>query len=251
MRGNKGNPSVKEEHRPSPATAETSSFLFHQWVVAGLIAAAARFVPIPFVDDAIRGQCRRFVVSRTLASHHSDLAVEELKPYYNPSGGWLAGWGAAVMKAPLKLVLFPIRKVVAMVTSIRTVPMEVLQVVLLGRTLDRYLHKGKIPHPSGATAVIAARLGMAFREAFVRMDFHLVRAAVSDALRGVSGWRPAATANAEQLVTNTAESSGELKPATQVDTGAARVQEVLSRPEMLELFSQFDRRVDEAFERLA
>jgi hypothetical protein len=239
---------VTAELPPSPS--QLSSPLVHQWIVAGLISASARFIPLPFVDDLVRVQCRRFVVSRTLSAHRATVTLEELKPYYNVGSGCLAGCAAVAVQVPLKLLFFPIRKLLAVVTSIRGVPLDVLQVVLLGRTLDRYLRDGKIPHATEPTAATAARLGAAFNEAFVRMDFHVVRAAVSDALASVSGWRAAATAEAKQLVKEPALTAEPIEPPPQVDTGAARVQEVLTRPETLELFAQFDRRVDEAFERV-
>lgn len=236
------------EHPPSPP--QLTAPLFHQWIVAGLISASARFVPLPLVDDLIRVQCRRFVVSRTLAAHHAGLTLDELKPYYNVGSGCLAGCAAVAVQVPLKLLFFPIRKLLAVVTSLRGVPLDVLQVVLLGRTLDRYLRAGRFPHDSEPTAATAARLGAAFNEAFVRMDFHVVRAAVSDALASVGGWRAAATAKAKQLVKEPALTAEPIEPPPPVETGAARVQEVLSRPETLALFDQFDRRVDEAFERV-
>jgi len=241
---------VTAENRPNPpGIPDASSFLFHQWVVAGLISASARFVPLPFVDDLIRVQCRRFVVSRTLASHRTPLALNDFQSYYTTGSGCLAGCAAVAVQMPLKLLFFPIRKLMAVVTSIRGVPLDVLQVVLLGRTLDRFLREGKIPHASEPTPATAARMGAAFSEAFVRMDFRVVRAAVSDALASVNGWRAAATAEAKQLAKDPAMTTEQLEPASPVDTGATRVQEVLSRPETLELFAQFDRRVDEAFER--
>jgi len=233
-----------------PDPPPISSLLFHQWIVAGLISASARFVPLPFVDDLIRGQCRRFVVSRTLSAHQAKLSLDELKPYYAAGSGCLAGCAVVALQVPLKLLFFPIRKLLAVLTSIRGVPLDVLQVVLLGRTLDRYLRAGKIPQDAEPVAATASRLRAAFSEAFVRMDFQVVRAAVSDALATVSGWRAAATAEAKQLAKDPALTAEPLEPPPQVDTGAARVQEVLSRPETLELFAQFDRRVDEAFERV-
>lgn len=239
------------DHQLNPTeTPRTSSILFHQWIVAGLISASARFVPLPLVDDLIRVQCRRFVVARTLSAHQAGLALEELKPYYAAGSGCLVGCMAAAVQVPLKLLFFPVRKLLAVATSIRGVPLDVLQVVLLGRTLDRYLREGRLPNDSESAAATAGRLRAAFNEAFVRMDFHVVRAAVSDALSTVSGWRAAATAEAKQLAKEPVLTAEPIEPPPQVDTGAARVQEVLSRPETLELFAQFDRRVDEAFERV-
>jgi hypothetical protein len=226
-------------------------FLLHQWIAAGIISAAARFIPVPFVDDIVRGQCRRFVVSRTLSSHNDPVSIDELKPYYGKSGGCLTGCAAAVAKAPLKLLLFPIRKVMAVMTSVRGVPLEILRMVLLGRTLDRYLREGKITTAATATHDVAARMRAAFNEAFARMDFHVVRATVGDALRGASGWKAAAVASAKQLGDRQAAPDADLETDPQLEAGASRVAEVLSRPETLELFAEFDRRFDDAFDRLA
>ena len=90
-----------------------SSSLLHHWVVAGIVSASSRFIPIPFVDDVVRDQCRRYVVSRTLAAHETELTTKDLKPFYDGGGGCLGGCVGMVVRAPLKLLLFPIRKVVA------------------------------------------------------------------------------------------------------------------------------------------
>jgi hypothetical protein len=228
-----------------------SAFLLQQWVAAGIVSSAARFIPVPFMDDFVRGQCRRFVISRTLAYHKDSPTLDELNPYYSSGRGFLSSCVSGVARAPLKLLLFPIRKVMAVVTSIRGVPLEILRMVLLGRTLDRYLREDRIKTTSTPIRGLAARMRVAFDEAFARMDFHVVRAAVSDALSGVSGWRAGAIATAQLIGIKKVTSQDDLKTDPQLKAGAERVQDVLGRPETLEIFAQFDRRFDEAFRRNA
>ncbi len=224
----------------------SSSWLIHQWVVAGIVSSASRFVPIPFVDDVIREKCRWFVVSRTLAAHQQSEAIEALKPYYSSSGDSLRGCLLAFIRMPLKVLLFPIRKLVALVTSIHGVPLEIMRMVLVGRTLDRVLRDGEVPPTSGQ----AARMRLAFDDTFTHMDFRVIRAAVSDSLSSVSGWKAAAIASAKQILGHEKRSDETLTTESQVDTGAERVQAVLERPETLELFAEFDRRFDAALSRL-
>ena len=223
-----------------------SSSLLHHWIVAGIVSASSRFIPIPFVDDVVRDQCRRYVVSRTLAAHETELSTKDLKPFYDDGGGCLAGCMGTLAKAPLKLLLFPVRKVVAVVTSVRGVPIEVTRTVLLGRTLDRYLREQKVV----ATPEHMARMRTAFQESFNRMDFRFVRAATADALSGISGWKNGAMKSAKAVAgPKDAEKDG-LDATENVEKGASKVEEVMQRPETLSLFAEFDRRFDESLESL-
>ncbi|QEF96739.1 hypothetical protein Mal15_07680 [Stieleria maiorica] len=220
--------------------------LQHQWVVAGIVSASARFIPIPFVDDLVQSQCRRFVVARTLANHDTNLTTSQLKPLYSNGGGCLPGCTTLLAKAPLKLLLFPIRKIVAVVTSVRGVPVEIMRMVLLGRTLDRYLKTNRIDPGSGD----AAKMRLAFEASFARMDLRVVKAAVADALAGVNGWKKAAVDTAQEIARPRERTSEGLNPSTEVETGARKVEEVLQRPETLTLFADFDQKFDDALERL-
>lgn len=229
---------------PVPQTSE-SSWLSHQWVVAGLVAASARFIPIPYVDDIVRRQCRRFVVSRTLASTSGTTQLEDLKPYYDSNHGFISGAVGTLARAPLKLLLFPIRKVVAIATSIRGVPLEVIKTVLLGRTLQRQLQHGAI------SADQAVQMRYAFDDAFARMDFRTLRAAIHDAIRSVRGWKVAAMETARN-VADAEDSAGkaiEISAAEPVETGASKLQQVLEQAETAKLFAKFDERFDTAYAR--
>ncbi|EMI17427.1 hypothetical protein RMSM_05656 [Rhodopirellula maiorica SM1] len=225
---------------------DSASWLLHQWVVAGIVSSTARFIPIPFVDDIVRDQCRRFVVSRTLSSHQRSDLLGELRPYYANSDGCVAGCLGLLAKAPLKILLFPLRKIVAMVTSIRGVPLEIMRTVLLGRTLDRYLERDEITLNSHN----ANQMRLAFDETFARMDFRVLRAALTDALSSVSGWKSAAIAVATRVAGQKETAEQDLQSDPKVDSGAKRITEVLDRPDTLELFAEFDRRFDEAIKQM-
>ena len=56
----------------------TQAWLTHQWVAAGIVSAASRFIPVPFVDDLVRSRCRRFAVSRTLAAYEQEAMLDDL-----------------------------------------------------------------------------------------------------------------------------------------------------------------------------
>ena len=235
-----------EPTQPHFAQTNPSPWLVHQWVIAGMVSAASRFIPIPFVDDLVRDQCSRFVASRTLASYQGDVSLEDVKPYYAGGGGFLVGCAGMLVKAPLKLLLFPIRKMITIVTSVRGVPLEIMRMVLLGRTLDRYLHNGQL----GKDAATAGRMRLAFDESFAGMDFRVVRAGMADALSSVKGWKAAAIASAQRTADKKKPLEDDLEAEASMDSGATKVQEVLDRPETLALFAEFDRRFDETLGRL-
>lgn len=224
-----------------PELKHTSDWLTHQWVVAGIVSASSRFIPIPFVDEIVRDQCRRLVVSRTLAAHDTKVSLDDLKPYYASGGGCLVGCASLVVRAPLKLILFPIRKVVALLTSVRGLPLEVMRTVLLARTLDRYLHDGKLV----GEPIQSAKMRTAFDEAFARMDFRVIRAAMVDALSGVKGWKVSAMESAKRVAgPRNAEAEG-LDASEDVEEGASKIEELFAQPETLKLFAEFDQRFDE------
>jgi hypothetical protein len=224
------------------------NWLTHQWILAGMVSSAARFVPIPFVDDVIRGQCRRYVVTRTLEAHERTELLKELRPVYADDSGCIAGCLGMLAKAPVKLLLFPIRKIVAILTSVRGVPMEIIRMVLLGRTLDRLLREQTIPQ-GAVQADQALMMREAFEEAFARMDFRVVRAGLADALAGVGGWKESAMDLAAKVAgrENEAQPAGDLRADENMEAGAKQVEEVLNRPELVAAFVEFDDRFDDAY----
>ncbi len=224
------------------ATIPSNPWLTHQWVAAAIVSAASRFIPIPFVDDLVRDRCHRFVVSRTLAAYQQSSLLDDLKPFYGNRRGWFSGMASKVAKAPIKLLVFPIRKALAIATSVRGVPLEVMRTVLLGRTLERYLKTERL----SGDAEQAAKMQAAFDESFKRMDFRVVKAAIADALTSVDGWKSAAIKSAKQVVESEDASWEELDVESKGGFGTSEVQAALDRPETLQLFAEFDLRFDQA-----
>lgn len=216
-------------------------WLLHHWVVAGIVSAAARFVPIPFVDDVIQERCHRRIIGKTLAVHGQEHRLSDFEPFLNSSDGCLSGCLVSVAKVPIKLLLFPFRKFIAIVTSVRGVPMEITRSVLLGRTVNRQLADGNT-----VTAADAAKMRLAFRKAFTRMDLHVVRAVISDALQQVSSWKSSALGSARKVAKSDESTAAVMAESGHVQSGAAEVQSALQRPEILALFAEFDARFDAA-----
>ncbi len=225
--------------------SEVRQSLMHHWVLAGIVAASARFIPIPFVDDIVRERCRRQIVAKTLMAHGQQNLLPEFQAYYGDNAGCLAGCLSSFAKIPLKLLLFPVRKFIAVATSVRGVPLEVTRSVLLGRTLNRQLAAGEQPE-----AVDAVLLRTAFDQAFSRMDLRTVRAVIGDALRHVSSWKASAMGSAKELAKGDDVPAEDIAAAENVQAGAAEVEAALARPEILALFDEFDKRFDQALERL-
>ncbi len=223
-------------------SAGDDSWLVQQWIVAGIVSASARFIPVPFVDEIVRQQCRRFVVARTLAASQSVVSLDDMKPFYADADGCLGGCVGTLVKAPLKLLLFPIRKLAAIVTSIRGVPLEVTRMILLGRTIDRHAKSGQLV--SDETYVRSLR--MAFDEASARMDFRVVHAAIRDALRAAKGWKSSATAQAAEVAKRPTRDGNDLHANDDIKSGAEKIQLALYRPMIAQLFADFDRRFDQS-----
>ncbi|WP_231744069.1 hypothetical protein [Stieleria neptunia] len=200
------------------------------------------------MDDVIRDRCQRYVVAKTLAAHDAQSCLDQVRPYFGSSAGCVSGCLAMIAKASLKLLLFPIRKVVRVLTSVRGVPLEITRMVLLGRTLDRKLQSGEVP-----TTAEAERMRVAFEAAFARMDFRAVKAVVNDSLNQVGGWKDAAIAVARDVLDTTADpdkrdlAADPIENAPQVEEGAKRVDEAMHDPAMLQLFADFDQRFDSEY----
>jgi hypothetical protein len=221
----------------------------HHWVIAGIVAASARFIPLPFVDALVCDRCRKYVVAKTLDHHQMQTTVADLKPYYGVGNGCVAGCAGGILLAPLWLLLFPIRKLISLITSVRGVPMEITRTVLLGRALDRRLREGEID------AEEAAKMRRAFDLAFARMDLRGVRAAISDAISQANHWKSGAVEIGRWVarLPRGAEPDtidADFQSKSDVDQAASQVEEVLRLPETAKLFTEFDQRFDEAMKSL-
>jgi hypothetical protein len=216
---------------PSPA-------LVSQWAACGIAAAAARFVPVPLLDDAIRARAVRIAVSRALRAHGRDYPAGRLDPLWEDEGVGLARRVAAVSR---RVLFFPIRKYVAVFGAVRGVPNDVMRVVLLARTVDRRLAKGELATPDPARA---REIRRAVDAALDGMDLRLLTAALGDGLSQGKDLTVAAVRYARKFGDRDADP--DLAPTGPVGAGARGVTEALERPEITQLLARFDARVDAA-----
>jgi hypothetical protein len=222
-------------YSPSPA-------LVSQWAACGIAAAAARFVPVPLLDDAIRTRAVRIAVSRALRAHGRDYPAGRLEPLWQDEGG--GGLGRRVVALGGKVLLFPIRKYVAVFGAVRGVPNDVMRVVLLARTVDRRLAAGELATPDQDRA---REIRRAVDAALDGMDLRLLTAALGDGLSQGRDLGTAAVRYARRFGDKDADP--DLDPAGPVGAGVQRVTEVLERPEVAQLLDRFDGKVDATLSR--
>jgi hypothetical protein len=232
----------------SEAITPAKKRLTHEWTLCAIAAAVARFVPVPFIDDVIREQAARVAVSRTLRAHGHTFSSKRLSPLYSDEGGCIQGCLWFLLKLPLKLLLYPIRKIVSVVTAIHGVPTDLARVLLLARTTDRCLESGLLKDGDDQTLKLEAlRVRTAFDVAFRSVNLQMFSAAIADALSQVKGLAAAAVRFARKAFGERRDADAtplEAEPA--IEEGARKVEEVLERPEIIAFLDDFDARFDAA-----
>ena len=194
----------------------TESSLLSTWAVCGIAAAAARFLPVPLLDEL-------------------------LAPLWGEPDGRPSGLRRRLRALPARVLLFPLRKYRALFGAVRGVPTDVMRVVLLARTVERRLEHGelrdrdRLPDQSRA-------LRRAVDEAIDGMDLRLLTAALADGLSQTRGLSASAVAFARRRAQ--ADPEVQVDPDGPIADGAQRVTEVLRRPEITSLLERFDREVD-------
>ncbi|MBT0770393.1 hypothetical protein KIH74_15730 [Kineosporia sp. J2-2] len=226
--------------------------LVGQAVVCGIAVAAARFVPVPLLDDAIRLRATQVAVVRTLRAGQRTYPSKRVAPLYEGADGGVFHDAMKYLRSvPRRVVLFPVRKYVAIFGAVKGVPTDVMKVVLLSRVLHRSLVQNRLPEDDeeAAREQQALRIRQAYDEAFKGMDLRLLSAAIADGLSQGRRLTPAAVKFArstfgkpdDQKVTD-----AELRPDGAVGESAERVEEALDRPEIQLILERFD----EEFERV-
>jgi hypothetical protein len=159
------------------------------------------------------------------------------------------------------VVLFPVRKYVAIFGAVRGVPTDVMHVLLLARIVHVSLARGRLidPEPTGrlskeqarALSAEAVRIRKAYDQALRGMDLRMLSAALADGLSGGKGLTRAAVNYARQTFGQADEAQAEthLNPGGEVGAGAERVEEVLNRPEIAVLLEEFDARFESELSR--
>ena len=245
-RRNGYNQDLMTEPTSTPQTPESvgepSSRLVRQWAACALVAAVARFVPVPLLDDAVATRATRLAVSRTLRAHGRKYPVTAVKPLWAAEGG---GIGRFLASVPRRVLLFPVRKYTKIAGAVTGVPNDISRVLLLGRATHRRLALGEL---SGTDAAGTRREAEQVREAFDaildEMDLTILRGAISDGIGQVKDLTGAVVDFARDRFTRDDDEAA-AEPEGTVAEGAEEVEGALRRPEVVRLMAEFDRRLDE------
>lgn len=220
----------------------TEPLLQTQWAVCGIAAAAARFLPVPLLDDVVRRRAARVAVVRTLRAHGRDHPAELVEALWEEPDAARRGLRGRLRRVPSRLLLFPVRKYTAVFGAVRGVPNDVARVVLLARAVDRRLELGELSSPDRVPAEAAA-LRRAVDGAVEGMDLRLLTAALADGLSRSRGLTRAAIGVVRGRFGGD-EPDVEVPAGGALAEGAAQVTEVLRRPEIASLLDGFDAQVD-------
>lgn len=218
-------------------------------VVFGLLASAARLVPVPLLDDLLREKATHLMVSRILKQHGRAYGSKKVQPLYADNDGCLTG----CFLFALKLALWPVRKVLAWVLAAKFLAQDLAKAVLLGRVLDRALAEGRLSSSEpDELAKEADHIRRAFDNAVRGTDMLLLSSVLRGALSSVSGL-PRAALHALRRMRKTDEPTEGLSAGdkAKVEEGASQVEKALDEPEMKVFLEQFDARFEDNLKVLA
>ena len=211
-----------------------------------ILYAAARYVPVPFLDDLLREQITAYLVKRTLTDQNRRLAPHTMRPLYASDSGCLHGCLAQAFWIPIKLLLFPIRKVLNILLSARWVTRDIAETLLFARALDHGIAADLLRDGADDDAQLARsrELRQAFDVALKGTDTHLLTsllAAGLGPLRGMitSALRSLRSMRQKKSVEPDVEQTPELADRR------ARIAAVLARPEVVAFLREFDTRFRE------
>ncbi|MGE0784750.1 MAG: hypothetical protein AB7S26_03605 [Sandaracinaceae bacterium] len=215
-------------------------------VVFGLLASAARMVPVPLLDDLLREKATHLMVARLLSQRGRHYASQRVKPLYADNEGCLVG----VFTLMLKLALFPVRKVLAWVLAARYLAQDLARAILLGRVLDRLLADGALSSPDDAAILAEAeRIRLAFDNAVRGSDLKLLQGLLGSALRSASGL-PRAAMRTLMRRRHQPEDASAVEGADESDkrvleSGADKIEAALEQPAAKAFLETFDATFDE------
>lgn len=236
----------------SPAQNGPSAIPRSVWVCA-LLSAAARFAPLPFLDDLIIGRIQRHLVATSLVRHGRSLDRHQVAPLYEDPQGCVAGCLALLIELPLAILLFPIRKIWGIVKAIRGFSKDVADTLLLARCIDRSLARPLMLDDASPERLLfeATAVRRAHFEALAGTDLELLKSTLQGALRKTGVPRLA-----QRLLRRVRRQDREVEaPESLLDNDpelGAQVSELdraLQQDELQALFLAFDQRFDVALER--
>ena len=222
-------------------------------LVCGLLASAARFVPVPFLDDFLREKAQHVLVAHTLEAHGRTYRSKEVAPLYGDLTGCLQGCLLGALTGIFKLITYPFRKILVWIMAAKWLARDVAEAVLLGRAMDRALAAGQLADDSDKATrhQDAIRLRRAFDNAVAGTDMKLLRTVLDGTVGSISGLPRAAFAALRGLRRQDADADADptegLSPAheAKMAEGTDRLAAALDTEDMRAFLAAFDQRLDE------
>ncbi|MCC6903953.1 MAG: hypothetical protein IT377_33605 [Polyangiaceae bacterium] len=220
-------------------------------VLMALLYSACRFVPLPFADEIFRNAVSRLIVSQALDRHARTFSSKLVAPLYTEDVGCLSGCLTALPRLLAKLILFPIRKLLAWLGAVRGISRDLITALLFGRSVDRCLSRGLLPEGGTELASQGKLIRGAFQRALAASELTLSKSAVA-AVVGRSKRGLAAAGRAVAAMFQKAGGNGELPEGEReaVNEGAVEVEQALAAPAIAGEIAAFDARFDQELERV-
>ncbi|MBK7586750.1 MAG: hypothetical protein IPI67_42010 [Myxococcales bacterium] len=221
-------------------------------VLSALLYAACRFVPLPFADDVFRSAVGRLIVGRALELHGRSFSAKEVAPLYSESVGCTSGCLMALPMILAKLILFPLRKLLALLGAARGISRDLCTALLLGRSVERCLVRGLLPEGGERRESDAKLIRGSFDRALAASDLSTSRLLLgAAALASKRSLAAAGRAVAAMFQKRSDASPGELAEEERdaVNQGAENLEGALDDPRVVQEIEAFDARFDEQLTR--
>ena len=105
--------------------------------IADWLAARQAQLSAREVDDILRTQVSKYLVRRSVEKAGVSVPTSRLAPLFSRDETWMMGCLMALLRIPLKLILFPIRAVTNVLFLVRHVGRDFAEIFLLGEVIDR------------------------------------------------------------------------------------------------------------------
>lgn len=229
---------------PQPVSSELDSAALRLRITAGIFYAAARFTPIPLLDDLLRERVAGWMVRNTLPHTIPNGAIQ---PLFASSDGCLKGCASAVFWVPIKLLLFPIRKLVNLALAVHWVSRDLAEILLLGRVIDHAQQAGVFheARDAGDLARESTRLRRAFDAAMKDTDTRVLRTLIAASLGPLRDVIVAALRTLRLFRKADAEAAPAPTSDDQpiIEASVSRVERLMNQPDIRAFLSRFDARV--------
>lgn len=231
-----------------PGAIEKDPVIVRTRVTCALLYFAARQVPVPLLDDVLRTQVAAYMVKHSVKRAGLSVPSEQLAPLFEKDEHWAIGCLWWMFKLPLKLLLFPIRKITNLLFAVRHLGRDFAEILLLGEVIDRAVANGDLRAEGTATEEAQVARSRRYRRAFDRAladtDTALLWGIVGVAIGPARGVLRAALRPLRYLWHGSGEEAVAASP--EMDAKAGAIERALLQPEVKKFLADFDARLEVA-----